>query len=129
MLPFVDPLSVMYSTKVVTWFTVSLHIVIIIMIAVIFVKLHTKLQESQHQFQGAINKRNSSISLVVQLVTITISNTLSWLSSGIVFVTITFLHQYPMTIVFWTSAALVPLDAILNSGIFVLTTARKLYRS
>ena len=123
--PYMDPTNEMIMIKVLTVFTIVVQNISVISIVVTYVLLVIDLKDSQEALKGKVGKERSNVPLLVQIVTVTSSNILCWVSSGVIYVVSMLSDNFPIQYIFWTTAVVVPLNSIVNPIVFLVTTARK----
>ncbi len=125
-LPFVDPTNSLGLIKAIVWFTLISQTVTSGAIIVMHTILVKEVKKISTTVAGCRNKQESNVALVCQLIIITASNILCWLPTNIVFLVSMFLIRYPIDLVVWTTAAVLPLNACINPTVFVVASLRKM---
>ncbi len=126
--PFWDPSDQVVATKVLTYFTLLLHLFALISILVIHVMLGREVKRSQEKLGEAMSKKKSSTTLYVQLIILTLSNAISWIPSGAIFLTAVFSSSYPVTMNFWNVLIIANLNSLLLPVVFVCTNIKKILK-
>ncbi len=124
-LPFVDPSSSIVLFKILVVITTSIQFVSSVFIAYFYRKLVKQLKIHAGQLQQSATTEGNQ-GMIMQLVTITLSNIVCWFPSGIIYIISIILSRYPTEMVFWTTIIVMPINSILNPIIFVITARRKL---
>ncbi len=123
-LPFLDPTDRILLIKVTTWFAVisQLHssLAILWMHTVLIYKIL-----SMRKLSGStVADSDSSVLLVAQLVTITVSNILCWFPANGIYLAAMFLDRYPMDLAIWTTLAALPINSLINPSVLLITGIR-----
>ena len=84
-LPFIDPSGSQLIIKCITWFTVVTQSITSITIMLMHFHLITEVKKSEKNIQKSNPKNDSNKSLLIQLITITISNILCWFPAGCIY--------------------------------------------
>ena len=115
--PFINPIhSVML--------TIATCAVVILQFSVYFLeilfnsKIILELKNSVHQKQNIT-------SLVTQISILTVSKTLCWIPSGVIFLICMFTDEFSIIMVTWVVIAVTSIHSVTNSFIFIVTKARK----
>ena len=124
-LPFVDPTNSIIAIKSIIWFTAITQLITSIVIIALHIILIFKLQESQKNIRKSKPADDSNILLIIQLVTITLSNILCWIPCNVIYITAIFLSQYPTDLIIWTTVGGLPVNSIVNPTVFIITSIRK----
>lgn len=124
--PYIDPTGALWEARFISIVTTMLHcssIIYTICASILTVQTikSSFAVRNQHTVQKtAIGKRT-----VVQLVTLTASNIISWVPSSVVFLVCLFMEQHPTNMLIWTIVAVVPLNSISNPVLFLWLTRSK----
>ena len=127
-LPFIDPTGSQLMIKLITWFVVISQLATSIVIMIMHFYLLKELRKSQQNVQKSKSKEHFNVSLIIQLITITMSNILCWFPAGCVYLIDFFLSRYPMDLVIWTTVIGLPINSVLNPIIFIVTTIKKIIK-
>ena len=84
-LPFIDPTGSQLIIKLITWFVVISQLATSIVIMIMHFYLLKESRKSQRNIQISKSKKDSNVSLIIQLITITVSNILCWFPAGCVY--------------------------------------------
>ena len=125
-LPFIDPTGSQLIIKLITWFVVISQLATSIVIMIMHFYLLKESRKSQRNIQKSKSKEDSNVSLIIQLITITVSNILCWFPAGCVYLSAFFLSTYPIDLVIWTTVIGLPINSVLNPFIFIVTTLKKI---
>ena len=123
--PFIDPTNSHISVKFLSWVFACLEFSIILFITFAHCLLLKTLRESQKELKQSVSKEQSNFTLIAQLLIITITGTLSWVPSRIVYLASMYLVPYRIALVTWTIITVVPITCIINPIVFILTTLRR----
>ncbi len=127
--PFIDPTSSLIMINILTWFASISTTIASVLILINHVKLITGIKASQHKVARAKSSAKSNRALILQLVIMTASNSLCWVSSSAIYLTASFLERYPTSMLVWTTVSVSPINSIVNPVIFIITTLRKIERA
>ena len=125
-LPFLDPTSSLLTIKVITWCTVFTESFTSVVIIIMHFLLMIKVKESDKNIRSTRSIQLSNISLIIQLVIITLSNIICWFPANAIFVSAMFLSRYPTELVMWTTVIGVPVNSIINPLVFLITSLKKM---
>ena len=84
-----------------------------------------KVNESDKNIRSTRSSKLSNISLIIQLVIITVSNIICWFPANAIFVSAMFLSRYPTELVMLTTVIGIPFNSIINPTVFVVTSLKK----
>ncbi len=126
--PYLDPTNSTWMMKIWTWITMTLLAFATIFIAVCHVCLVKSLQNSQQNIESAISQKKSNSSVAAQLIMLSGSNIMCWIPTGTIFITSMFLPEYPVEMMMWTMAVVVPINSVLNPVVFMVTALRKMVK-
>ena len=112
-LPFIDPTSSQFIIKLITWFVVISQLATSFVIMTIHICLLKELRKSQRNIQKSKSKEKSNLSLIIQLLIITVSNIVCWLPAACVYILAFFLSTYPIDLVIWTTVIGLPINSLL----------------
>ena len=121
-MPFEDPAKRFWQTKLTTISFLVLQLSAITFIVVCHCMIVKKMKESGEK---AGRKTNISRGKTAKFMCITGLNTLSWLSSSIIFTTCLFLETYPVEMISWTVGVVVPLSSLINPILFTVSSYQK----
>ena len=95
-LPFIDPTGGVLLVKVVTWFVSMTQTITSVSIIVFHTVLVAKLKDSQKNIMKSKGYK-SNIALLVQLITVSVSNVLCWFPSNAMYIAALFCLPIPQT--------------------------------
>ncbi len=124
-LPLVDPEGCVQLIKYFVWFTLLSQTLTSGAIVVMHILLLTEIKRTSKIFKKTRTRVIGNVILLGQLVLITASNILCWLPANIVFFVSMLLDKYPTDLVIWTTVGVLPLNAVVNPGIFIAVAVRK----
>ena len=127
--PFVDPTNSLKIIDILTWVVSLSKTAACVFIFINYVKLIWNFKASQQKIAKAKSETKSNISLIVQLVIITASNLLCWISTSAIYLAAQFLEKYPISMLIWTTVCVAPINSIANPVIFIMTTFRNIKRA
>lgn len=84
-----------------------------------------KIVKSQKALEKSMSKTKSNTSKMAQVVCIILSSIACWILSGVVYLTVMYLEQYPTEMLTWVIITAVPLNSLVNPLVFVFTTMKK----
>ena len=80
-----------------------------------------KLQKSDNStLNPNLKKANSTV--IFQIITLTVSNIICWIPSGIIYLTSTFSDKYPINIASWVQIVLTPINSIIDPIVFSIAS-------
>ncbi len=122
-LPFLDPENTFWMIKLLTWSTSLFQI--LVSGAIIFT--HWLLVKHLKKSQENIRKSNSKshLSILIQLIALTVSNIFCWIPTNIVYIISIFLSKYPSEMVVWTAVVVAPTNSVMNPLIFLISHSKK----
>ena len=124
-LPFLDPTCSFLTIKVITWCTVFTESFTSVVIIIMHFLLIIKVNESDKNIRSTRSSKLSNISLIIQLVIITVSNIICWFPANAIFVSAMFLSRYPTELVMLPTVIGIPFNSIINPTVFVVTSLKK----
>ena len=127
-LPFVDPVGSSTIIMVITFFILTTQSASSLVIVLTYIFLIKNVKSSQQILSKYSLDTESNISLMFQLILITLSNILCWFPVNIIYVSIMFLPRYPLNLLIWSTIIILPLNSIINPCVFIYTSIRKLWR-
>lgn len=127
--PFIDLTNDITIIKVITFLTAIMQVTAAICILIVYSILIVSLKKSQETLQQSMSKKQSNLSLVVQIIIVTSSNILSWIPCGIIYVMVMFMEKYPIDMLIWITIGVAPINSVVNPIVFISTTVRKILKS
>ena len=124
--PFVDPTHTIFLMKVILWYCVFTQFLSSIAVIINHILLVVNYKTSQMKLQKE-NSNKKTLS-VAPLFIISMSNFLCGVSANSIFITVSFLPQYPIDLVFWTVGAVLPLNSLLIPSILLTGCIRKILK-
>lgn len=124
--PFVDPSKTSIMVKITTWLTILFQLCSTIFVFIAYVWMLLSLNKSQKKLSGHVSSKRSNIPVIVQVVILTLSNTISWVPCAAVYLVCMFLEQYPVEMVTWVAGAVAPVNSILRPIVMVVSEVRTL---
>ncbi len=126
--PFIDPANSIVI-QVLTWTIFLWQFSAVVFIVFVYFSMIEEIQTTQQDVSDSMVKRTSNASLFLQIFTVTGSNILCWIPSGIVFLVSLFKEKYQTNILIKTTVTLTTVNSIINPVVFLATTVRKMCRS
>ncbi len=128
-LPFVDPENSFVFIEIMIWISVIGQTLTSLVLIVLHVALVHNISQSLKQMRKVKSHEDSMVMLVLQLVTITLSNMLCWFPANGVFLAAMFLSRYPMDLLIWSTVGSMPLNSVINPLIFSVLCIKKMMKS
>ena len=122
--PFFDPSKTFSLVEYLTFVIIGIHFFAFSFNFVIHIKLVMTVMNSEGKHVRTNSKQQDSRSLNVQILCITCSHMLCWISDMVFYVTIYFMEKYPMEIMLWKFVCISPLNSILIPIILVTKKLR-----
>ena len=91
------------------------------------VLLVIKLKKSKKEIKEALSQKQSNRSLFLQVSILTVSYFLCWIPCAIIYVALAFVRKYPQQLLFFTTMLIAPLNSVVFSSFFSMSTARKYF--
>ncbi len=127
--PFVDPGKTITMSRILTICATLVQIITCTGIAAMYYHVYNFIKKSEEATQNPGAKRQSdNIYLKIHLSILVITNFICWLPCCVVYITTMFLSIYPIPLVLWTTATIMPLNAIVNPSVETITTLRKHFK-
>ena len=126
-LPFIDPTGKVTIIKIITWFVVISQFITSLFIVIMHCALILKLRSFKENIKNFKLKVNSEIPLIIQLITITVSNICCWFPANGIYFAAMFLSTYPINLIIWTTVIGLPLNSVINPVVFFVTTFKKVH--
>ena len=127
--PFIDPTDTVVIIKVFIWMNAVFTLFGAAFLNTVHCCLISSLLESQKVIKDSSSyKHQSNKAIIGQIVIVTLSNSLCWVSSSVIFLLVMFWNQYPHDMSIWTTVVVVPHNSVFNPIVFVATSVRKLLR-
>ena len=113
-LPYIDPTQEVLMIKLITWFVVITQLLTSVLILSMHILLVVKLKESEKCIKILKYSYYSKTVLIVQLISITVSNILCWFPANAIFVASMFLSKYPIDLIIWMTVIVLPMNSVIN---------------
>ena len=121
--PFVDPSSSIPITMISMCFIMTLQSTATLFIPFSYLTLILVLKRSEgNVLQNTYNKIHSKKLLIMHLLLIVLCSVLCWTVSSIIYLAAMFLDRYPIDMIAWTAVAVIPVNSIVHSTVFLLTS-------
>ena len=122
--PFVDPTNSIHLIKIITCLVVILQFGATFMVFIAYSVMIISLQKSDDSIlKPNLKKANSMV--MFQIITLTVSNIICWIPSGIIYLTSTFSDKYLINIAIWTPIVLTPINSIINPIVFSIASRHR----
>ena len=116
---FIDPTNSNLMLRTTTFFVVCLQFIVYILNILLNSNIILELKKSFDQKQNIT-------SLLTQFFILTVSNTICWIPSGIIFVICMFTEEFSIIMITWILIAVTSVHPVTNSILFIVTTLRKM---
>ena len=123
--PFIDPTYSTVMLTVATSVVVCFQFIVYFLNIILNSKTVLELNSSKEKVQFKGNHDHTVASLVTQFYILTLSSTLSWIPSGIIFLICMFIEAYSIVIVTWVVLTVSSVNSVTNPIVFIVTTVRK----
>ena len=117
--PLIDPTNSNIMLTTATFAVVCLQFIVYILNILFNSKIILELKRS-------ISQKHDIASLLTQFSILTVSNTICWIPSGIIFVICFVTEEFSIIMVTWVVVAVTSVHPVTNSILFIVTTIRKL---
>ena len=94
-------------------------------ILLVHFKFSRSLENHRRNLEATTSKVESIVLFYMQMIVLTSSSILCWIPSGTIFLVSLYLDKYPMVMIIWTIAFVVPITSIINPIVFIITTLKK----
>ena len=125
--PFYDPSDSIFILKPITCLVTTLQLTAVVFITFVHTKLIIELKKSDMNMKMSASK--VSAGLISQMLVLTGSNVLCWVSSGVIYLIGIFLVNIPMEAIIWIKITILPLNFVINSIDFIIIAVRKALRN
>ncbi len=122
--PFVDPVGNIRMVTVLMGIAVAWQTFCVLFILASNVLLSIYLNKSK-KISKTSNRGRINLTLVLQVVLVSLSNLICWIPSSIVYVVSALLERYPVQMIIWTTIVVVPINSVVNPMIFCVVVLRK----
>ncbi len=127
--PIYDPTDNVIVVLVLVWIIAISQAIYTIVIIGVYINMVRSFTKSQQNIQQAVSKKQSNIPMILQVLVLTSSNVLCWISGGVISLACFFIKPHPIELIFWTTAAVSPLNSLTNPTIFIFTAIRKILKA
>ncbi len=124
--PFFDPENKTILIQITVWLTVILLVLTFVLMLVVHVLLVINVEKNRKKLAGAVSRKTSSKSTVVQVLIASASNALCWIPSSTIFLVCVFLVEFPVLLMPWTIASVSTINSIFIPVVLIVTTIRKI---
>ncbi len=123
-LPFLDPTQNVHLAQVFTWTAAATHVFTSVVMSVMSCLIAMFVKQSEHKVKAV----KSHQAMVMQLVAISLLNTICWSIIDAFYLISTFVHRYPINIIYWVTLGVFPMNAVVSPAIFIINFVRKYHR-
>ena len=120
--PFIDPSSSIPLSKVIACFVIILQSLATLFTPLCYLMLILELLKSQGNVLFNTFNVQSKALLFVHLIVIVLPSMLSWTASSAIYLATMLGGRYPIDIIAWTVVAVIPVNSIVNSIVFLVTS-------
>ncbi len=124
--PYFDHSQSSSVARVVTWVSIVEEVSASVSIPAIYLSLFLSLKESEMRMREAIAKQHSTKAGQVQMLILVTANLLCWVPSVVILLVSLLERQYPLSLGQWMLVTVVPLNPVVNSCVFTVTSVRSL---
>ncbi len=124
-LPLVDPTHTLLMTKILVWFVACTQTLSFSVMTMFHILLVQNLLQSQKKIRQAKSHLDSNKVLFTQLILTTISNMVCWFPVNSIYIVVMFLWRYPMSVIFWSTVAMMPINSIVYPAVFTVLWMKK----
>ena len=122
--PFVDPTKSNLLLTIISFLVIIYQFVAVIFVSVVHCMILMIVQKSKKAVSRKITKKQTNISIFIQLTIMTLACLLSWIPSGLVYLSTWFLDKYSIDTIIWTAIVVTPIELIVHSLVFIITSLR-----
>ena len=123
--PFIDPANSVIDIKALIILVAVWQSFASFFIAATYTMLLRTLLKSISKIEIKKSKGQSLMFVLLQLITVTLSNLLSWIPSNIVYLSSLFMSLFSIDLLIWTAIAVTRMNSIINPLVFICTVVRK----
>ena len=85
------------------------------------------LDKSQVKLRTAEDRSN--VRLILQLLTVTTTNIVTWIPSNIIYLSSLYMSRYATDLILWTIVTVTPINSLINPVIFFVTDIKPILKS
>ncbi len=122
---FIDPTKQLLITQILVWLVALSQSATAAAVVVMSILLVDTVKMSEEKVQPKSKFQNSSKAMIMQLSLLSCSSIVCWLPSNLLKLLTAYLDKFPLRIVYWSSAVVVPLNPVLHPVIFTVVFVRK----
>ena len=111
--PFLDPLKIFILTEILTFVIICVHFLAFSLNLTVHAKLVVTVTKSKGIHTTINCKRSHNKPFIIQIICITCSHMLCWISDMTIYLIISFMKKYPMEMILYKLACISPLNSIL----------------
>ncbi len=123
--PFVDLSHTLVVPMILTFLKVFWEVASLVCIFTSYFNFFQSISKSQDKMKASTSKAASNVPFYIQIIPTTVSSTLGWIPSAVVFILCLFLKRYSLNVLFWTTIVIVPLNSLVNPIVFITGALRK----
>ncbi len=118
--PLVDPTHALLITNIQVWFFACTQTLSFPVITLFHILLVYNLLQSQRKIRQTKSHQDSNKVLFTELALTTVSNMVSWFPVNSVYIVVMFMWRYPMSVIFWSTVAMMPINSIVYPAVFTV---------
>ena len=123
-LPFADPTQNSKFIQVTIFSVAAVQIFTIFATSTMYFLMLTSIKKSGNNI-GSNTRSHSTTVVLRQMIILSLSKVICWLSSSVIFITTLIMDKYPPLIIYWTIILIVPINAIAIPILLSLTALKK----
>ena len=122
--PFLDPSNSVVTIKILTLVVVIIQFICVFVIFVIYFVMMKYLKGIKNNLTKKGVSSKSYLPLYVQVCLSTLSNVLCWIPSGIIYLVVMLIDEYPINLIIWLTIVITPINSIINPVVFIVGSMR-----
>ena len=123
-LPFADPTKNSKFIQVIIYLASAIQIFTIFATSTMYFLMLTSIQKSENNIRSDTRSHSTSV-VLRQIIILSLSKVICWLSSSVIFITAFVMDKYPLLMIYWTIILIVPINAIAIPIVLSLTALKK----
>ncbi len=127
--PFINSRKMLFVVKFTKSLLISVQILSVAFVCIVHIKLHQSVLKSQRNVQHAVSVKKSNVSLISQLIILTVSNCLCWLPSAGIVGSSFVLNTYPRDLLMWMTVAIAPVNSLIDPLVFGIISVKKILQA
>ena len=123
-LPFADPTKNSKFIQVIIYLASAVQIFTIFATSTMYFLMLTSIQKSENNIRSDTRSHSTSV-VLRQIIILSLSKVIFWLSSSVIFITAFVMDKYPLLMIYLTIILIVPINAIAIPIVLCLTALKK----